>query len=204
VDDDRHPGCTDDHPHADFTVFVKAHLNGFLLPVARRYAGFRGIPDAAPDIAQEALARVWCRWNTELASEPCGRRLASVCTTMSYVAREQRRERFRAGEVTDPWEFPEPCGPPACVEDQSLAREMLQDVVRALATLSEDDRLIIDLAIARVPHAEIAVQAQLRAATNVSTKLHRIRARLARSVDPGLRRELETRPGLDDPSGGVA
>lgn len=204
MDDDRHPGCTDDHPHADFAVFVKAHLNGFLLPVARRYAGFRGIPDAAPDIAQEALARVWCRWTTQLAGEPCGRRLASVCTTMSYVAREQARERSRAGEVTDPWEFPEPYDSYPCVEEQSLAREMLRAVVRVLATLPDDDRLILDLAIAQVPHAEIAVQARLRAATNVSTKLHRIRVRLARSIDPGLRRELETRPGLIDPSGGVA
>lgn len=200
--DGRSAGCTDDHPHADFAVFVKAHLNSSFLPVARRYAGFRGISDAAPDIAQEALARVWQRWEDTLAEAPCRRRCAFVYKTMSNVAHEQRRERARAGEVTDPWALPETFASGAGPEDRYLAREMLRAVVTALSGLSDDERMIIDLAIAKVPHAEIAEQLGITE-TNVSTRLHRARAQLMRLVDPDLLHELGRRPGNYDRLGGV-
>jgi RNA polymerase sigma factor (sigma-70 family) len=201
--DGRSSGCTEDHLHADFAVFVKAHLNSSFLPVARRYAGFRGVSDAAPDIAQEALKRVWPRWEKELAAAPCWRRCAFVCKTMSNVAHELHRQLRRAGEVFDPWAMAETVVFDTNPEERYLAREMLRAVVSALSDLADDERLIIDLSIAKVPHAEIAVQLGTTA-TNISTRLHRIRCRLLRSIDTELLNELGRRRTDNDNPGGAA
>lgn len=163
---------------------------GFLLPVARRYVGFRGLPDiAAADIVQEALCIAWKAWATTLAGANCDRRRAFVCTTMSHMARTEQRSGRRVGQVTDPSTLINLAGSQASHEDDVLARVALHVLATAMATLSEDERSILDLAIAGLPRAQIAIQLGLTA-TNVTTKLHRARERLRRSVGPNLLAEL--------------
>jgi RNA polymerase sigma factor (sigma-70 family) len=199
VDGDPHDGCVEDIVHADFGLFVKAHGNSLFLPVARRYTGFRGILDAAPDVVQEALIRAWPRWPGQLALEPCRRRCAWLCKTMSYVASEEQRRRARGPKLTAPTALHEKAALRPGPEDRYVMSEVVQVVAHALASLRPTERAIIDLAIAKVPHAEIAEQLGLPSASTVSTRLHRARIRLARHLDADVLAELDL-----DPSGGAA
>jgi RNA polymerase sigma-70 factor (ECF subfamily) len=191
-----------DQQRSDFEAFVKDN-HSFLLPVARRYAGLRGLPDlTVVDVVQEALCITWRAWATKLASADPGRRRAFVCTTMSNVAQAEQRGRRRAGQVTEPSALIDLAGPQASHEDSVLTRVALHVLRDALATLQDDDRLILDLAIAGLPRAQIADQLGLTT-TNITTKLHRAREQLRRFIGPDLLTELGL--GRDgNPTGGPA
>jgi RNA polymerase sigma-70 factor (ECF subfamily) len=179
----------DDQQRSDFEAFVKDN-HSFLLPVARRYAGLRGLPDpTVADIVQEALCIAWRAWATKLASADGDRRRAFVCATMSNVARAEQRRRRRAGQVTDPSALIDLVGPQASHEEGVLMRVALRILPGALAMLSDGERLILDLAIAGLPRTQIAAQLGLTA-TNVTTKLHRVRERLRQCIGPDLLAEL--------------
>jgi RNA polymerase sigma-70 factor (ECF subfamily) len=179
----------DDHAGGDFEAFVKDNLS-FLESVARRYVGFRGLPNVvAADVVQEALSVAWQAWITKLASVDCGGRRAFVCATMSNMAWEEHRKGRRAGQVTDPSALVELAGSYAGHEDDVLARVALRVLPHAMATLSEQERLILDLAIAGLSHTQIGEQVGLTA-TNVGTKLYRARERLRHSIGPDLLADL--------------
>jgi RNA polymerase sigma factor (sigma-70 family) len=164
----------DNQQRSDFEAFVKDN-HSFLLPVARRYAGLRGLPDpTVSDIVQEAMCITWRAWATKLASADGDRRRAFVCTTMSNVAQAEQRGQRRAGRVTEPSALIDLAAPQASHEDGVLTQVALRVLRDALATLPDEERLILDLAIADLPRAQIADQLGLTA-TNVTTKLHRAR-----------------------------
>lgn len=200
MDGERQFSCARDYEHVDYTTFVQAHLNSYFLPLARRYVGSQNL-DSAPDVASEALGCAWSKW-PELGWEPCGRKCAFVCATMSNFAHMERRKRRRLGKLTDPAQLPDRVAPEAGPEARFLAGEEVRTVERALAALRPQERLIIDLAIAKLPHSEIARQLGITT-TNVSTRLLRARIRLARYLDPNRVADVGLRFGTD-PSGGVA
>jgi RNA polymerase sigma factor (sigma-70 family) len=172
------------HLHGIFEKFVIAHANRNLLPVARRYAGFRGLPDVtAEDILAEGLTRalqVWCYRG--LNNSVCEFRLAFIYKTMSNVAQEEVRKRDRAGIVTDFQTIPDTPSGVADLDRVILGREALAIVTRALATLNEQDRLIVDLRIADVSHSDIAKQLGLTP-NAARTRLTRIRQRLLSAIE---------------------
>lgn len=199
--DEQHFSCALDQEHSEFTVFVQAHLNSYFLPLARRYAGSTML-DAAPDLAQGALAIAWSRWWVDLDMAPCWRRCGFVCKTMSNLAHEERRGRHRAGTPTDPQSFPDTPSLTGSPEDRYIEGEVARAVETAMAALTLQERLIIDLAIAKLPHAQIADLLGI-SRTNVSTRLRRARVRLAQQLDSGRVENIGLRV-TTDPSGGVA
>ncbi|PKW16007.1 RNA polymerase sigma-70 factor (ECF subfamily) [Saccharopolyspora spinosa] len=173
-----------------------------LASVARRYAGFNGLPEAAgKDIAQDALCIAWGAWGKKLAGADCGRRIAFVYAAMSYKAREEQRSRRRAGELQDPSDMVNFEENGASYEDRHLARTALRVLSDAMAKLPDEERLILDLAIACVSRGQIAAQLGV-ATTNVTTKLHRARKKLRRSIDPDVLAELGIGRG-GNPAGGA-
>ncbi|TDD53369.1 RNA polymerase sigma factor [Saccharopolyspora elongata] len=179
----------DEDLRRDFEAFMKEN-DRELASVARRYAGFSGLPEAAgKDIAQDALCIAWGAWEKELAGADCGRRLAFVYVAMSYKAREEQRSRRRAGELHDPSDMVNLEEKEASYEDRHLARSALRVLADAMAELPDEERLILDLAIACVPRGQIAAQLGLTG-TNVTTKLHRAREKLRRSIGPDVLAEL--------------
>jgi RNA polymerase sigma factor (sigma-70 family) len=121
---------------------------------------------------------------------------------MSNVAQAEQRGQRRAGRVTEPSALIDLAAPQASHEDGVLTRVALRVLRDALATLPDEERLILDLAIADLPRAQIADQLGLTA-TNVTTKLHRARERLRRFIGPDLLTELGL--GRDgNPTGGAA
>lgn len=201
MNDDHQAGCDLDERHRDFAMFVRAHLNSYFLPLARRYVG-SAMLDAAPDIAQGALAIAWSKWPLDLVWYPCTRRCGFVCKTMSNLAHEERRGRRRTGTLTDPCRLPETPTSAAGPEDRYLAAEAVRAVEHALATLPPQERLIIDLAIARLSHQEIADLLGITK-TNVATRLLRARTRLARHLSPDQAKVFRLK-SVTDLSGGVA
>lgn len=179
----------DDDLRRDFEAFMKEN-DSSLSSVARRYAGFNGLPgSAAKDIAQDALCIAWKAWGKELAAADSGRRLAFVYVTMSHKAREEQRFRRRGGELHDPAGMVDFEERGASFEDRQLARNALRLLADAMAELLDEERLILDLAIAGVPRGRIAAQLDVTA-TNVTTRLHRIREKLRRSIGPDMLAEL--------------
>lgn len=179
----------DDDLRRDFEAFMKEN-DGSLASVARRYAGFNGLPrPAAKDIAQDALCIAWRAWGKELAGADSGRRLAFVYLTMSHKAREEKRFRRRGGELHDPATMVSFEERGAAFEDRQLARNALRLLSDAMAELLDEERLVLDLAIAGVPRGQIAAQLDMTA-TNVTTKLCRVREKLRRSIGPDMLVEL--------------
>lgn len=190
----------DANPQGEFAVFLKANLYRFL-PVARRYAGFRGLPSAtAPDIVQEALRRTWSVWQDKLASKLDEQRCALVYATMRHVAQEFQRQHAQAGASTDPMDFPDNAGAPVDLEDHHLACAALRNVQRAWTRLSGNERAVIELAIAQLRHKEIAERLNLKP-SNISTILLRARRKLAAAIDPSVAVELRLQPGTAPPGG---
>lgn len=174
---------TPPHDHrSEFEAFVTENLK-FLCSVARRYVGLRGLPACtADDVLQDALRVLWGNWPLELSDVPGDRLRAFVCRTMSNLANGEDRARRRHGQLTDPVELPGLAGTHPSHEDRVLARTAVCVLVRALVTLSDDERQLFDLMLAELPRAQIADELGLTT-TNINTKICRIRQKLRRSID---------------------
>jgi len=203
VDDDGPAGYPpDDDLHSDFAVFVKTNANSRFLPAAIRYAMLRALPQAAADdILQEALTRSWLVWESKFFGTPSAQRCASVYTTMLHVAQEEQRKYHRTAVIDSTQLVDLPAGDVG-PEQRLLGEFVIATVARALNDLPEDQRMIIELAMVGVSRAEIAIQLGLKTATNVTSKLHRARTRLARSIGPDLLAEYGLRFGTSRPGGG--
>jgi len=101
---------------------------------------------------------------------------------MSNLANGEERARRRHGQLTDPAELPGLAGTRPGPEDRVLARAAVFVLIRALVTLSDDERQLFDLMLAELPHAQIADELGLTT-TNINTKICRIRQKLRRSID---------------------
>jgi RNA polymerase sigma factor (sigma-70 family) len=127
-----------------------------------------------------------------LAGADCRRRCAFVCTAMSFAAREEQRKSIRAADAMDPVDLPDEPLWSAEPETRHLARTALQVLRPALNALSDENRLIIDLAIAGTSRRDIGEQVGL-SRTAVTTRLQRIRDQLAEVIGPDVLTELDLR-----------
>jgi RNA polymerase sigma factor (sigma-70 family) len=197
VDSEPHRGCSsvDNALHSDSESFFKAHYYNFLVPVARRYAGFRSLPaELAEDIASEAMTRTLDAWDEkQFEHATCARRLGFICVTMSNVASEEWRKHSKA-LPTDPQNLRDIRLSTRENEpgERAVTAEALRIVTLAYSTLSEHDREILDLAVAGLSRRSIADQLGLTT-TNVTTKLNRIRDHLAQNIGPFLSSEIGRR-----------
>ncbi|WP_281180065.1 sigma-70 family RNA polymerase sigma factor [Nocardia amamiensis] len=165
-----------------------------MLRTAKRYALYRRLPaQAAEDILASALERVWKKEWPVLQHEPHGRRSATVCRYMYFVAQELQRAAIRVEPVA-PQDLPEPTQYDFDIADKLAAASQLSLVAAALDVLSDNERTVLELAgIAGLSNAEIALQIG-KSGTHVSTLLSSARRRLRRELALSDERARQRRP----------
>ncbi len=89
--------------------------------------------DQADDLTQETFLRAWQHFATLAPSEPLAQRAWLVRTLRNLATDAWRRQRVEAQARAQAADLPEPRG----------HAELRLDVLRALATLAEDDRELV-------------------------------------------------------------
>jgi RNA polymerase sigma factor (sigma-70 family) len=155
-------------------------LVGPLIPPLRRYAGaLLHDRDAADDLVQDCLERVISHWHQRRADGDTRSWVFTILHNLAVNRMQQSARRGRHVELDD-------------ADEAAIARAPNQedrlrhrDLLRAMETLSEDQRSVLLLvSVEDLPYAEAARVLDIPIGT-VMSRLARAREKLSRAMEGG-------------------